>query len=205
MFASRLAETPARDDRIVEQVEGMLDVDFARSPDIPGILANYYIKTAQSAKAYATLDRWADAVRARMGNDAPQLATVFSLLAKMKRREHDFRGALTACSDWVESERAARGRYAQNTADAYLEMAEIAMDYEDLSMARDSVAEGVRIANQWSFDDADRYGARMKRAAAIYRRLKDEPRGRQNWGGRNPNSRTVLQPGVTCFTLVVSG
>lgn len=176
VFASRLADTPARDDRIVEQVEGMLDVDFGRSHDIPGLLANYYIKTAQSAKAYATLNRWADAVRARMGNDAPQLATVFSLVAEMKRREHDFRGALTACSDWVESERAARGRYAQSTADAYLEMAEIAIDYEDLSMARESVAEGVRIANHWSFEDADRYGTRMKRAAAIYRRLKDDDR-----------------------------
>jgi hypothetical protein len=172
-FANDLAATPARDDRIVDHVAALIEVDLGRSPAIIRQLTEYYVKTGQSAKAYGLLDRWAEAVRARAGDDSPELAKIFSFTADVKHRERDFRRALAVCTDWIEYEQSARGRWARRTADAYLKMAEIAFDYEDFSAARANLDAGVRIADYWAWSSEDDYPARVRRAAAVYRKLKD--------------------------------
>jgi hypothetical protein len=172
-LADQLADTPARDDRIVDQIAAMTDMNLARSPAIIRSLAEYYVKTAQSAKAYSLLNRWAEAVRSRAGSDAPELSNIFSYTADLKHREKDFRGALAVCNDWIDSEQAARGRWARKSADAYLKMAEASLDYEDPLSANTQVEAALKIAGHWSWLDDGEYKGRVKRASAIYRRLKD--------------------------------
>jgi tetratricopeptide (TPR) repeat protein len=160
-FAGQLAGTPGRDDRIVEYVASLVDVDFGKSPAIVKQLAEYYVKTVQSAKAYGLLDQWADAVRARAGSDAPELAKVFAYTADVKHREKDYRRALAVCSDWIESEQSARGPWSRRAADAYLKMAEISIDYEDLSAARSYVESGLHFVVQWWWMRVAEYSDRM--------------------------------------------
>ena len=52
-------------------------------------------------------------------------------------------------------------------------MAEISIDYEDLSAARSYVESGLHIVDHWSWMRDAEYSDRMKRAAMIYRHLKD--------------------------------